>query len=78
MVERYYMTMTRRTDHLTATYVDLAANVTAVFGLEVGLRVLQPATPMHVVLRVLSKGGPRRCGAAAIKPEPSLNGMTCT
>ena len=70
--------MDKRTDHVTATYVDLAANVTAVFGLEVGLRVLQPATPMHVVLRVLSEGGPRRCGAASVNPEPPLNGKSCT
>jgi hypothetical protein len=66
--------MEKRTDYLTATYVDLAVNVAAVFGLEVGLRVLQPTTPIHVVLRVLSEGGPRRCGAALIEPEPSLNG----
>jgi len=61
--------MENRTDHLTATYVDLAANVAAVFGLDVGLRVLQPTTPLHVVQRVLSDGGPRRRGAAPIKPD---------
>jgi hypothetical protein len=60
--------MDKRTDHLTATYVDLAVNVAAVFGLEVGLRVLQQTTPLHVVQRVLSDGGPRRCGAAPNKP----------
>jgi hypothetical protein len=61
--------MEKRTDHLTATYVDLAANVAAVFGLDVGLRVLQPTTPLHVVQRVLSDGGPRRSGAAPIKSD---------
>jgi hypothetical protein len=61
--------MDKRTDHITATYVDLAVNVAAVFGLEVGLRVLQQTTPLHVVQRVLSDGGPRRCGAAPIKPD---------
>jgi hypothetical protein len=61
--------MEKRTDHLTATYVDLAANVAAMFGLDVGLRVLQPTTPLHVVQRVLSDGGPRRRGAALIKPD---------
>jgi hypothetical protein len=60
--------MDKRTDHLTATYVDLAVNVAAVFGLEVGLRVLQQTTPLHVVQRVLSDGGPRRCGAAPSEP----------
>jgi hypothetical protein len=61
--------MEKRIDHLTATYVDLAANVAAVFGLEVGLRVLQNTTPLHVVQRVLGDGGPRRRGAAPIKPD---------
>jgi len=61
--------MEKRTDHLTATYVDLAANVAAVFGLDVGLRVLQPTTPLHVVQRVLSDEGPRRRGAAPIKSD---------
>jgi hypothetical protein len=61
--------MEKRTDHLTATYVDLAVNVAAVFGIEVGLRVLQQTTPLHVVQRVLGDGGPRRPGAASSKPE---------
>jgi len=61
--------MEKRTDYLTATYVDLAVNVAAVFGLDVGLRVLQPTTPLHVVQRVLSDAGPRRRGAAPIKPD---------
>jgi hypothetical protein len=37
--------MEKRTDHFTATYVDLAINVAAVFELEVGLRVLQNTMP---------------------------------
>jgi hypothetical protein len=61
--------MEKRTDHLTATYVDLAVNVAAVFGIEVGLRVLQQTTPLHVVQRVLADGGPRRPGAASTKPD---------
>jgi hypothetical protein len=61
--------MENRTDYLTATYVDLAVNVAAVFGLEVGLRVLQNTTPLHVVQRVLADGGPRRRGAAPIEPD---------
>jgi hypothetical protein len=50
--------MENRTDYLTATYVDLAVNVAAVFGLEVGLRVLQQTTPLHVVQRVLGDAAP--------------------
>jgi len=61
--------MEKRTDYLTATYVDLAVNVAAVFGLDVGLRVLQSTTPLHVVQRVLSDEGPRRRGAAPIKSD---------
>lgn len=63
--------MEKRTDHLTATYVDLAVNVAAVFGIEVGLSVLQQTTPLHVLQRVLGDGGPRRRGATSAKPEPS-------
>lgn len=63
--------MEKRTDYLTATYVDLAANVAAIFGLEAGMRVLHQKTPLHVVQRVLGEGGPRRCGAASNTPEPS-------
>lgn len=72
------MGMNRRTDHVTATYVDLAANVAAIFGMEAGLGVLQPTTPSHVVLRLQSEGGPRRCGAASIEPEQSSNGVPHT
>jgi len=67
--------MEKRTDHLTATYVDLAANVTVVFGLEVGLRVLQQTTPLHVVQRVLSDDGPRRCGAVTAKQKKDDDGQ---
>jgi len=49
--------MEKRTDHFTATYVDLTVNGAAVFGLDVGLRVLQPTTPLHLVRRALSDGG---------------------
>ena len=59
----------KRTDHLTAIYVDLSVNLAAVFGRKVGLRVLQQTTPSHVVPRVLSDGGPRRPGDALTKPN---------
>jgi hypothetical protein len=61
--------MEKRTDYLTATYVDLLVNVAAVFGIEVALRVLRQTTPLHVVQRVLGDEGPRRCGAAPTKPD---------
>ena len=53
--------MERRTDRLTAAYVDLAINVATSFGLDAGLRVLhQQRTLPAVVQRVLIKGGPLR------------------
>jgi hypothetical protein len=52
--------MEKRTDRLTAIYVDLAVNVAAVFGMEAGMRVLQNNTPLLVVHRVVFEGGPRR------------------
>jgi len=61
--------MEKRADHLTATYVDMAVNVAAVFGIEVGLRVLRQTTPLHVVQRVLSDDGPRRRGAVRDTPR---------
>ena len=61
--------MEKRTDRLTATYVDLAVNVARVFGLEAGMRVLQHKTPLPVVQRVLIEAGPRR-GAPSGTPEP--------
>jgi hypothetical protein len=61
--------MEKRTDRLTATYVDLAINVAAAFGMEAGMRVLQAKTPLPVVQRVLIEGGPRRGSTSA---EPKL------
>jgi hypothetical protein len=52
--------MEKRTDRLTAIYVDLAVNIAGVFGLEAGMRVLQNNTPLLVVHRVLVVSGPRR------------------
>jgi hypothetical protein len=52
--------MEKRTDRLTAVYVDLAVNVAAVFGMEAGMRILQNKTPLLVVHRVLIECGPRR------------------
>jgi hypothetical protein len=59
--------MEQRTDRLTATYVDLAVNVSITFGLEAGMRVLQHKAPLLVVQRVLIEGGPRRgpCSATS-------------
>lgn len=62
--------MEQRTDHLTATYVDLAVNVTAVVGTKAGMRVLQNNTPLLVVHGVLvvnaSASGPWR-GAQKVR-----------
>jgi hypothetical protein len=52
--------MEKRTDRLTAIYVDMAVNVAAVFGMEAGMPVLQHNTPLLVVHRVLVQVGPRR------------------
>ena len=52
--------MKNRTNRLTATYVDLAVNIAAIFGVEAGMRVLQHKTPLLVVQRVLIEIGPRR------------------
>jgi len=49
--------MEKRTDHLTATYIDLAANVAAMFGTGAGMRLLQAKTLLPVVQRVLVRGG---------------------
>jgi hypothetical protein len=57
--------MEKRTDRLTAAYVDLAVNVARVFGLEAGMRVLQQNTPLPVVQRVLIDVGPRRGATSA-------------
>lgn len=53
--------MEKRTDRLTAAYVDLAFNVAVSFGQEAGLRVLREQdVPPSVVRRVLIDAGPRR------------------
>lgn len=53
--------MEKRTDRLTAAYVDLAFNVAVSFGLAAGLKVLHDQkTPPSVVQRVLIECGPRR------------------
>lgn len=63
--------MDKRTDRLTATYVDLAVNVVTAYGLDAGIRVMhQQAVPTSVIQRVLIEGGPRR-GFTSAKPEQS-------
>jgi len=53
--------MEKRTDRLTAAYVDLAFNIANSFGLDAGLRVLRDQkAPPAVVQRVLIDSGPRR------------------
>lgn len=53
--------MDKRSDRLTATYVDLAINVCTAFGLSAAVRVLQDeGISPGVIQRVLIDGGPRR------------------
>jgi len=53
--------MDKRTDRLTAAYVDLALNVRTAFGLSAAVRVLQDEGVLpSVIQRVLINGGPRR------------------
>lgn len=53
--------MDKRSDRLTATYVDLAINVCTAFGLSSGVRVLQEeGVSPTVIQRVLIEGRPRR------------------
>lgn len=53
--------MDKRTDRLTATYVDLAVNVCTAFGLSAAIRVLQnEGVSPAVIQRVLINSGPRR------------------
>jgi hypothetical protein len=53
--------MERRSDRLTAAYVDLAVNVAIAFGLNAGIRFLhEQKTLPSVVQRVLIEDGPRR------------------
>lgn len=63
--------MEKRSDGLTATYVDLAVNVRTAFGLSAAIRVLQNEGVAPVVIqRVLINSGPRR-GTASTMPDPS-------
>jgi hypothetical protein len=71
--------MEKRTDRLTAVYVDLAVNVSITFGLDAGVRVLQMQhAPQSVIQRVLIDSGPRRGSTLAMPgtsshSEPHLN-----
>lgn len=54
-----------------AVQVDLAINITAVFGLAAGVRALHDAgVSPAVVQRVLIEGGPRR-GSTSATPAPA-------
>lgn len=65
--------MDKRSDRLTATYVDLAVNVRTAFGLSAAIRVLQNEGVAPVVIqRVLINSGPRR-GCIPVKSEPSTH-----
>lgn len=53
--------MDKRSDRLTAAYVDLAVNVRTAFGLSAAIRVLQnEGVSPAVIQRVLINNGPRR------------------
>ena len=57
--------MDKRTDRLTAAYVDLAVNVRTAFGLPASVRVLQDeGVALPVIQRVLIDNGPRRSKSA--------------
>jgi hypothetical protein len=57
----YHQIMEKRTDRHTAVYVDLAVNVSAVFGLSAGVQALhEQQVPLPVVQRILIDRGPRR------------------
>ena len=61
--------MEKRTDRLTAAYVDLAINVVGSHGLAAGVRaLLECGAVLEVIERVLINGGPRR-GATSVKPS---------
>lgn len=65
--------MDKRSDRLTAAYVDLAVNVRTAFGLSAAIRVLQNEGVLPTVIqRVLINGGPRR-GTIEAMPELSLH-----
>lgn len=69
--------MDKRTDRLTAAYVDLAVNVRTTFGLSAGIRTLQDeGVSPAVIQRVLIDGGPKRADSASNNehlPTGSLN-----
>lgn len=53
--------MDKRSDFITAAYVDLAVNVRIAFGLSASIRVLQnEGVAPSVIQRVLINGGPKR------------------
>jgi hypothetical protein len=64
----------KRTDRLTAVYVNLAVNVVASHGLTAGVRaLLECGAALAIIQRVLVDLGPRRRTTSA-KPEPSRHG----
>jgi len=66
--------MEKRTDRHTAVHVDLAVNVSAVFGLGAGVQALhEQHVPLAVVQRALIDRGPRR-GATLATPDSSSHG----
>jgi hypothetical protein len=61
--------MEKRTDRLTAVYVDMAINVVGSHGLAAGVRaLLECGTSSAVIERVLVNDGPRR-GGNGISPK---------
>lgn len=61
--------MDKRSDRLTAAYVDLAVNVHIAFGLSASVRVLQnEGVSPAVIQRVLINCGPRR-GVSTVVPS---------
>jgi hypothetical protein len=63
--------MEKRIDSHTAAYIDLAINVSRVFGMAAGVQALyEQRVPPTVVQRALINRGPRR-GAISAWPEPS-------
>lgn len=64
--------MDKRSDRLTAAYVDLAVNVRTAFGLSAAIRVLQnEGVSPAVIQRVLINNGPRRRFESA-PPEDNM------
>lgn len=62
--------MEKRTDRHTAVHVDLAVNVSAVFGLSAGVQALhEQQVPLAVVQRALIDRGPRRGANSGRVPE---------